>query len=160
MRTDLDDVFRSMAGKEPEHDEQHDAVVLHTVQKLSHIVGWVSQQKLMPVRFPPLHYFGYEARFEHAIHVSGVERPLFVDLAVFAYLSHEEAPEQGVLRFLLEIKSKREAQSASSWFRQVRGYAQAAGVPCILVVEHDLGATQCAYLNATNVPVLDLRTLQ
>lgn len=60
---------------------------------------------------------------------------------------------------LLEIKSEREAQSASAWSRQTRDYARALGVPCVLVIAHDLGKTQRKYLEFTKVPVCDLRTI-
>jgi hypothetical protein len=77
---------------------------------------------------------------------------LYVDVAVF-----RGAPRQ--VSFLLEIKSASEHQSASSWTRQIRGYERLSGVPCVLVIAHDLGSVQSDYLREAGIRIVDLRTL-
>lgn len=74
----------------------------------------------------------------------------YVDLAVFW---------DDDLSFLMEIKSKREPQTASGWTRQLRRYEKAAKVPAALVVAHDLGDVQAKYLREADVHVVDLRKL-
>lgn len=74
----------------------------------------------------------------------------FVDIAVFY---------DNTLQFLMEIKSKRETQSASAWTRQVKRYIKRAQRPCCLVIAHELGATQQKYLEVAAVRVVDLREI-
>jgi hypothetical protein len=77
--------------------------------------------------------------------------PLWVDLAAFS--------EAGLPMHLFEVKSKREAQSASGWTRQVRQYTKLTGIPCSLVIAHDLSEVNERYLRFADVKVFDLRRI-
>ncbi len=131
----------------------HDAVVLETARLLCEILPWAVSpaspvQQLCGCAIPKPYYFHYE--YELATDSWRDDRGI-VDLAV---VDHRDNPF-----LLLEIKSSREAQSASAWTRQVRYYARQAKVPCLLVVAHDLGDVQRRYLEETLTPWLDLRRM-
>jgi hypothetical protein len=90
----------------------------------------------------------------------------FADLALFrsVWLADDDPAidlrvSERELLFLVEVKSEREEQSASGWYRQTRCYSQASGVPCVLAVAHSLGETQREYLKLAYVPVCDIRKL-
>jgi hypothetical protein len=63
----------------------------------------------------------------------------------------------GKPRVLFEIKSKSEAQSASHWHRQTRGYWKGSGLPCFLVIAHDLQPYMYDYLRESETPWFDVR---
>lgn len=128
--------------------DHHDEVVLKArglAERIAHDCGFAATW--------PINHM------HHALHVGG-EGPVtteleyeitptdYADLAVFW---------DGGPKFLMEVKSKNEIQSASGWSRQVKRYERTAGLPCVLVIAHDLGSLQRRYLEAADIHVVDLR---
>jgi hypothetical protein len=125
----------------------HDAIVLETVKSLER-VAYVLGDILGIIN--PLNYddiLGF--RLEHEI-PSAEAFDYFADIAM---------TRNGQPTALLEIKSQREPQSASQWYRQVRKYSKFTGLPAALVVQHDLAPWLSEYLALAKVTVIDLRRL-
>lgn len=127
----------------------HDEVVLEAIEQ----APWIADQLGLILQCPQLWLYG-KLKGQPRLHIEleyEIENVGFVDLAVFW---------DDELTFMMEIKSKREPQTASGWTRQVRKYEKAAKVPTVLVIAHDLGDVQEKYLKAADIHVLDLRTLR
>ncbi len=144
-----------VALRTPEPDEEgmvHDEVTLEALSRRNAIVGWALRREIIdidPDTVAGQLEFELEYRVgEDIVWANGDVPGRRVDLAIL----HNSRPV-----LLLEIKSKREAQSASNWTAQVRKYAQHA--PTVLVVAHDLSPVIARYLTVAKIPVLDLRTL-
>lgn len=150
-------VFESLISKSDPHP-CHDEVVLIAASMAKEIHlratlnGWIGSTRILDpycggagamVVWDP------EVEFERKLDVPGAQADEFVDLALLV---------SGSPTLLLEIKSAKEAQTASGWYRQIRGYAS-SGTPCVLVVAHDLGEVVTKYLDRVGVRVIDLRTL-
>lgn len=122
-----------------------------------HLLPFLKGEETVIGERPNERYVQLEGRLEYEVGVVW-GNTCHVDLALVAeYKKDYDVTDVPLL--LCEIKSKREAQSASAWFRQTRKYREAKRVPCILVVAHDLGDTQRRYLDLAKVPVCDLRKL-
>lgn len=133
--------------------DAHDDVVLLAAEKADHICAWAFSK--LGVKLPE----DYVVEYEHEIGGANNhwnDGNVHVDIGLLAI------GDDPVLRapfLLLEVKSEREKQSASLWFRQIRQYRRLAKCPCILVTNYEVGPVQRRYLTRTQVPWLDLRTL-
>jgi hypothetical protein len=150
----VDDIFSRMEKKpkqqrEDEDGVAHDALVLHasklTLPKLSFFLD--PEVVLLPEDYEDV-FWELEAPVPGAY---GPDTTGFADLKLFI----DDEP-----RLLLEVKSKSETQSASAWHRQTRSYRRASGLPCFLVVAHDLQPYMYEYLEAARTPWFDLRGKQ
>ena len=141
---------RVLSLDEEDASPHHDDLVMQAVDSRRVVLsyawdqGWISG-------FSALTSLYLIAEVEH--HVSADEAGPRVDVALFDR-------DLEIPLLLLEIKSKRENQSASSWTSQIRGYEKFSGVPCVLVVAHDLSPAISRYLKFANIKIVDVRNLK
>lgn len=155
--SDLDSIFNNMRRpakpakeKKADVDEPeplvHDEIVLLAARRIDPISALLYEADVITDR-----YWGgdLDAVFEYEIH-GGENSDRYVDLAI---------TKNGRPIVLLEIKSQRESQTASGWYRQIRRYSELTCLPCVLVIAHDLPSWMRDYLDATRTHILDLRPL-
>lgn len=131
-----------------DEDLVHDEVVLLALERWEYINFEVERRGILTKQESRRAFY---AVLEYAVGSKDDGDYGWVDLAL---LDEADTPV-----LLLEVKSKREPQSASGWTRQVRNYQRLTQVPCILVVAHDLAPWMKRYFRASSANWLDVRTV-